>query len=155
MDDVTHLTTNRLAYGLKSVLDYKCSEEEKSFHEATSHSFPSTERLPIMAKFEFTGNLAGNIHGFKAINAVPNGFETLSDKSVYIHTEEVDGDLVWDAVFYPAGKRITPEWAAMFSGITNDEEEKSFLTKAEDKFLKVENMKYDEVENSVTFTVTA
>ena len=54
----------------------------------------------------------------------------------------------------PAGKRITPEWAAMFSGITNDEEEKSFLTKAEDKFLKVENMKYDEVENSVTFTVT-
>lgn len=108
-----------------------------------------------MAKFEFTGNLAGNIHGFKAINAVPNAFEQLSNKSVYIYTEEVDGDLAWDAVFHPAGKRISPEWAAMFSGITSDEEEKSFLTKAEGKFLKIEDVKYDEVENSVTFTVTA
>lgn len=43
----------------------------------------------------------------------------------------------------------------MFSGITNDEEEKDFFTKAEGKFLKIEDVKYDEAENSVTFTVTA
>lgn len=107
-----------------------------------------------MAKFEFTGNLAGNIHGFKAINAVPNAFEQLPNKSVYIYTEEVDGDLAWDAALCPGGETL-PEFPAMFSGITNDEEEKDFFTKAEGKFLKIEDVKYDEVENSVTFTVTA
>lgn len=153
-DDVMHLTTNRLAYGLKSVLDYKCSEEEKNFHQATSHSFPPTERLPIMAQFEFTGNLAGNTNAFKAINAIPNAFEQLPNKTVYIYTEEVDGDLAWDAALCPGGETL-PEFPAMFSGITNDEEEKDFFTKAEGKFLKIEDMKYDEVENSVTFTATA
>lgn len=107
-----------------------------------------------MAKFEFTGNLAGNINGFKAINAVPNAFEQLPNKSVYIYTEEVDGDLAWDAALCPGGETL-PEFPAMFSGITNDEEEKDFFTKAEGKFLKIEGVKYDEVENSVTFTVTA
>ena len=32
---MTHLTTNRLAYGLKYVLDYKCSEEAR--YESSSH----------------------------------------------------------------------------------------------------------------------
>lgn len=107
-----------------------------------------------MAQFEFTGNLAGNTNAFKAFNAVPNAFEQLPNKTVYIYTEEVDGDLAWDAALCPDGKTIS-ESPVMFSGITNDEEEKDFFIKAEGKFLKVEDVKYDEVENSVTFTVTA
>lgn len=107
-----------------------------------------------MAKFKFTGNLAGNTRGFKAINALPNVLEQHLNKTVYIYTEEVDGDLAWDAALCPGGETL-PEFPAMFSGITNDEEEKDFFTKAEGKFLKIEDVKYDEVENSVTFTVTA
>jgi hypothetical protein len=107
-----------------------------------------------MAKFEFTGNLAGNTNAFKAINAVPNAFDKLPNKSVYIYTEEVDGDLAWDAALCPAGETI-PESPIMFSGITNDEKEKDFFTKAEGRFLKIEDVKYDELENSVTFTAAA
>lgn len=81
-------------------------------------------------------------------------FVSNSNKTVYIYTEEVDGDLAWDAALCPGGETL-PEFPAMFSGITNDEEEKNFFTKAEGKFLKVEDVNYDEVENSVTFTVTA
>ena len=60
-----------------------------------------------MAKFEFTGNLAGNTNAF---NAIPNAFDKLPNKSVYIYTEEVDGDLAWheilpgDTVFTPGNK---------------------------------------------------
>lgn len=85
-----------------------------------------------MAKFEFTGNLAGNTNAFKAFNAIPNAFDKLPNKSVYIYTEEVDGDLAWDAALCPDGENI-PESPIMFSGITNDEEEKDFFTKAEGK----------------------
>lgn len=107
-----------------------------------------------MAKFEFTGNLAGNTNAFKAFNAIPNAFDKLPNKSVHIYTEEVDGDLAWDAALCPDGENI-PESPIMFSGITNDEEEKDFFTKAEGKFLKIEDVTYDEVENSVTFTIAA
>lgn len=108
-----------------------------------------------MAKFEFTGNLAGNTNAFKAFNAIPNAFEQLPNKTVYIYTEEVDGDLTyWDVALCPGGETI-PDFPIMFSGITNDEEEKDFLTKVDGKFLKIEDVTYDEVENSVTFTIAA
>ena len=73
---------------------------------------------------------------------------------MYIYTEEMDGDLAWDAALCPDGETI-PESPIMFSGITNDEEEKVFFTKVEGSFLKIEDVTYDEVENSVTFTVAA
>lgn len=71
-------------------------------------------------------------------------------ESIYYEADPMHGDVVKTvAVEVPIGEGEE-------HGLLLDyEEEKDFFTKAEGKFLKIEDVKYDEVENSVTFTVTA
>lgn len=67
---MSHFTNIRLAYGLKYVLDYKCSEEE--IPGKATDRFPQTERLPIMQTVSTI-----NVADLKTHGAIRKAFKTI------------------------------------------------------------------------------